>query len=366
VNRAAPAWLAAGLAALLAGCPGPPADGARYLSKAESDRLARERFDPGRYVRNDFQPAAGAAPPAPAGPRRTLRVGLQWLMTGDAAPWVVAQRLGFFAEQGLEVAIEEGGPGRDVLSGVVMGRLDVYVGYPEVALAMMTSRTGADLRMIGASMKSSGVGFMGLDRTIPRDQRSTRRITAADLAGRRVGIQPGADFLIDFLCDQTGLRRSSLQVMSEGPTPDALVAGALDYYQGLLSDQPRLLERQGYRNWTFLSLADVGYACYMDVSVVTAEFCAREPAILRRYLAALDRSLRYIAAHPAEAARIMVQAIPKDPGSEAEMEARIRRESAMSRGDGTEPLLFMDPARVRDFVSILFRYHRIDSAGAVR
>jgi ABC-type nitrate/sulfonate/bicarbonate transport system substrate-binding protein len=349
------------LAGLLAGCPAkPPSGGQKPISKADADRIVAERFDVDRYVTNQFIPRAGAPQPEPISPRRTLRIGLQWLLTGDAAPWVVAEGKGFFSDMGLDATLEEGGPGRDMLSGLLVGRTDIYVGYPEVALAMITSPTGADLRLICASMKESGVGWMGLDRTIPQGQRSARRITAADLRGRRIGVQPGSDFLVSFLCDQIGLSPNELHLMNEGATPDGLVSGALDYYEGLRSDQPRLLERNGYNNWTFLSMADVGYTAYLDVSVVTADFCRREPAVLACYVAALDRSIRYIAAHPHETAQMMVAAIKVDPGTVEEMETRVRRETPLCFGDGSEALLYIGRERFRNLVSILYRYHRID------
>jgi NitT/TauT family transport system substrate-binding protein len=349
------------LVAVLSGCARhPAAEGVQTISKAEADRIVAERFDADRYITNAFIPKSGAAPLPPLSPRRKLRVGLQWLFTGDAAPWIVAQQKGFFSDLGLDVELQEGGPGRDVLIGLVMGRIDIYMGYPDVTLSMMTSRTGADLRMICATLKEPGIGWIGLDHTIPKSQRSSRRITAADLRGSRIGVQPGFDFLLAFLCEQMGLSQNELHVMSEGATPDALLSGAMDYFQGLRSDQPRLLERKGYYNWTFLSMADLGYTSYLDVSVVTPDFCRREPDVLARYVAALDRSLRYIADHPREAAQITVAAIPGDPGTVAEMEARIRRETAISLGDGSEPPLYISKDKVRAQVSILYRYHRID------
>jgi ABC-type nitrate/sulfonate/bicarbonate transport system substrate-binding protein len=353
--------------ALLAGCSAkPPADSQKKVSKAEADRIVAERLDLDRCVTNQFIPRPGAAQPPPLSSPRRLRIGLQWLMTGDAAPWVVAQKKGFFSDLGLDVELQEGGPGRDVLMGLIMGRIDIYMGYPEVALAMMTSRTGADLRMICATMKGSGVGWIGLDRTIPQDQRSSRRITAADFRGRRIGVQPGSDFLISFLCDQTGLSLDEIHIMNEGATPDALVSGALDYYEGLRSDQPRLLERNGYRNWTFLSMADVGYTAYLDVSVVTSDLCTREAGALACYVAALDRSIRYIAANPHESAQMMVAAIARDPGSVEEMEARIRLETPLCLGDGSEPPLYMSKEKLRSLASILYRYHRLDLAAGAR
>lgn len=357
--------LAAALSLGAAGCsPKPNAAVPARLSQADADRIAAQRFDVDRYVTNAFIPKPGSPAPAPLSPPRTLRIGLQWLLSGDAAPWVVAQKKGFFSDAGLNVQLAEGGPGRDVLVGLLVGRIDLYVGYPEEALSMITSATGADLRMIGATLKSSGVGWIGLDRTIPKSARSTRRITAADLRGRRVGVQPGSDFLLSFLCDQLGLSPGEIHIMNEGATPDALVSGALDFYQGLRSDQPRLLERNGYYNWTFLSMADLGYTAYLDVSVVTADYCRRNPDVLASYMAALDRSLHWIDAHPRESAQIMLAALPRDGGSLAEMEARIRRETRLSIGDGSEPPLYMSRRKILNLVAILYRYRRLDLPAA--
>jgi len=355
------AWFAAPvLAWFLAGCS---PRSASPLTQEEAERAVAAHFDFDRYVTNEFIPKPGLPPPAPLSPPRPLRIGLQWLLSGDAAPWVVAQKKGFFADEGLEVTLEEGGPGRDVLARLAVGQIDLYVGYLEEALAMAGSPTGTDLRFICASMKGSGVGWIGLDRSIPNERRSDRRITAQDLRGKRVGVQPGSEFMLAYLCDQAGMRLSDLTVMNEGATPDGLMNGALDYFEGLRSDQPRLLERNGYHNWTFLSLADYGYITYMDVTAVTAGFYHREPRLLACYVAVLDRSIRFIAAQPREAAEIMVAAIPHDPGTVAEMESRIRRENALSFGDGSEPPLAMGRDRMRRLVTMLYRYHRIDLPG---
>jgi hypothetical protein len=58
----------------------------------------------------------------------------------------------------------------------------------------------------------------------------------------------------------------------------------------------------------------------------------------------------------------MLAAITNDPGSVQEMEARVKRETQLSVGDGSERPLFISGARVRNLVSILYRYHRIELA----
>ena len=330
------------------------------MSQAAAEREVERRFDIRRYVTNEFIPGAGRPAPAPLASRRHIRIALQWLFTGDAAPWFVAQGNGYFSALGLDVELVEGGPGREMLGGVVAGRYDIYLGYPEVVLSMVASPTGTDMTMVCASMKDSGVGWIGLDHGIPQGQRSTRQITVSDVRGRRMGVQPGAEFLLELLCDHFGLAPSEVTPMSEGATPDPLVAGVLDYYQGLRSDQPRLLERAGYMNWTFLPASQFGYSPYMDVSAVTTAFYRAEPRLLACYVYAVNEAIAYIAKHPDEAAAMTVASIPRDAGTVREMRTRLDREIPLYFGDGSEPPLYIGEAKLKRQLAVLYRYHRVD------
>jgi ABC-type nitrate/sulfonate/bicarbonate transport system substrate-binding protein len=334
------------------------------MSQAEAEQAVATRGDVHRYVVQDFIPKAGAPAPAPLNPRRTLKIGLYWVLNDELTPWFVGLDKGFFSDQGLDVQLEEGGPGRDMLSSLIAGRVDLYVGKPENVLFVLNSPTGADLKMIAALMKKTPVGWIGIDRTIPQTEASTRHIGADYLRGRRVAVTPGSEYMAGVATSELGLAPGDIHVLKAGATPDVLMSGAVDYYQGFSDNQPRILERNGYKNWTFFAFADIGYQDYWDVSVVTAETYQRDPQMLAAYVFALDRSMRYEMAHPEEAADIAIRHTPNYPETREEALWRIHKDIALYTGDGSEPLLMMNPAVIQKQLALLYRYHRIDLPAA--
>ncbi len=334
------------------------------LSQTQAEKDVAARFDARRYVLRDFIPKPGAPPPAAVTPRRPLHIGLYWVMNDETTPWYVAKEKGYFSNLGLDVDFIEGGPNRDNMTSLLANRIDIYVGAAEVALFVINSRTGTDLKMICATAKETPVGWIGIDHSIPSSQRSTRVIGAEDLAGKKIGIQPGADYLATIVQDQLGLPPDSLKVMTAGATPDALMAGAIDYYQGFGENQPRVLERNGIMNWTFFPLARVGYHDYFDVSIVTADFYHQNPEALACYVYALSEAIQFETQHPEEAADIAVRYTPNYPVTKQEAFWRIQRDLKIYAGDGSEPILAMNPAVVQKQLALLYRYHQIELAPA--
>ncbi len=146
--------------------------------------------------------------------------------------------------------------------------------------------------------------------------------------------------------------------MPGGSTPDGLVAGAMDFYQCYSDNQPRLLERNGYFNYLLLPLKDLGYVSYGAVSMVRRDFYQAHRDLLRRYTAALRRSLQEVIDHPDEAAQIVAR-ISSSPLTTAEVRWRLARDIPLFRGDGREPLLVMNERTVLTVVGQLYRFHQI-------
>jgi ABC-type nitrate/sulfonate/bicarbonate transport system substrate-binding protein len=330
------------------------------LSEEQGEKDVAERFDAHRYVLPDFIPKPGAPPPAAITPRRTLNIGLYWVLNDELTPWYVGIDKGFFSDVGLDIHFLEGGPNRDTLSSLVAGRVDVYVGPPETVLFVINSRTGADLKMICATLKETPAGWIGIDRSIPQTQRSTRQIGRDDLKGRKIGVTPGGEFIANVVESKLNLAPGDLQIMTAGATPDALMAGAIDYYSGFSENQPRILERNGFMNWTFFPFTAIGYHDYFDASTVTADFYKQNPNVLACYVYALNRSIHYEMAHPEEAAEITVKHIPGYVVSKEEALWRIKKDLPIYQGDGSEPILAMNPAVIQKQLTLFYRYHQME------
>ncbi len=218
--------------------------------------------------------------------------------------------------------------------------------------------------MICSLMKDSPSGLIGLDDTIPRTQASTRHIGRADLIGHRIGMTPGSDYLTNIILSALNIAPADMQVMKSGATPDALMGGAIDYYAGFRTNQTRILERQGYKNWTFFPYADLGLHDYFDVSMVNADFYKREPQLLANYVYALNEAMVYEMAHPDEAADIAVRYTPDYPVTKAEALWRIKNEIPIYIGDGSDPILAMKESVVIHQLAEFYRYGQIELAPA--
>ena len=352
----------------MAGCKPPPtaSAGTHPYSVAEAEAAVKSRFDVSRYLTNEFIPAPGAPAPAPLSPRRPLRLGLNWIANDQISPWLLGREKGFFSDVGIDLQIVEGGPGRDHLNTLFAGHVDVYVGFAEPLFQMVTSPTGSALMMICANMKTSPLCWMALDRTVPPAERSTKKIRPEDLRGRTFGVQPGGAYYLGYVLGQMGMSLDDVKVVNAGAGPDALIAGAMDYYQGWLDNQPRLLEKSGYRNWASLDFADFGYPDYGDISTVTPAFYAGEKELLRRYVYALDRSMRYLIEHPEESAEIVARTkeVSSYQLNTADVLWRIKRDTPLFQGNGTQPLMALDAGELHDTAVQMYRYHSLELPAA--
>jgi ABC-type nitrate/sulfonate/bicarbonate transport system substrate-binding protein len=358
--------LVLGGALLLATGCGRPADelAKSGLTPEESYQIAESMLDYEELVFNGFIPEVGSVwPDVKSAPSEleTLRMGISWVANDQFAPWILGKELGFFAAEGINLEIVEGGPGRDHLINLIGGQIDIFIGAAEPVLQLRMSPTGADVVMLGATMKGSSAGWVMLDKSIPNDQRSTKVITADDLRGKRVGIQGGAVFYTQFVCDRLGISPDEFTILTAGATPDALITGAMDFFQCWIVNQPRILERAGYKNWVGITFNDLGYESYNDISVVTRQvFETRQPT-LAAYLRALARSMEYLVANPDQSAAIVAGALdPVFELSVADIKWRMEREIPIYQGKTNEPLLYMDPERLKRLVALLVEYGQID------
>jgi ABC-type nitrate/sulfonate/bicarbonate transport system substrate-binding protein len=330
------------------------------MSQADAEKQVEERSPASRYVTNDFIPKPGAPPPTPLNPAQPLKIGLYWVMNDELTPWYVAKEKGFFAAQGLDIEFVEGGPGRDNMTSLIARRVDLYVGPAESALFVINSRTGTDLKMICALMKDTPAGLIGIDKTIPKDQASTRHIGREDLIGSRIAMQPGGDFIIDILCSELNIAPDQIHLSSAGSGPDGLLTGSIDYFAGFRTNQPRILERNGYKNWTYFPYSNFGMREYFDVSIITADYFRNNPQILANYVYALNEALAWEATHQDEAAEIAVRYSSQYPVTKDEVLERMKQDLAIYRGDGSEPILAMNPVVVEKELALLYRYRQIE------
>ncbi len=208
---------------------------------------------------------------APPFPRDALVIGR--VTIPSCALLYVAEDHGLFARNRLEVRFRDFSTGREALEAVIQGEVDLATVYETpLVLRVMEGNPVAAITTLHRGTRLSGV--------VARAGRGIS--TAADLAGRRVGVTPrtNADFLLDLMLAESGLTLGQVQV-SFAPQPELVKA----FQEGTL-DAVTL--------WTpYLQLARLGLEepvveltteVYLEVSTLTGRkdvLAMRAPALER-------------------------------------------------------------------------------------
>ncbi len=148
-------------------------------------------------------------------PQLTLGVG------GKTAlyylPLTICERLGYFKEQGLDIAINDFRGGAQSLQALVGGSVDVVTGAYEHTIRMQAK--GQDIRAVIELGR-----FPGIVVGVRKDKAYT---TAADLKGMKIGVSaPGSstNFFVMYMMSKAGLKPADASYIGVGIGPSAVAA----------------------------------------------------------------------------------------------------------------------------------------------
>jgi sulfonate transport system substrate-binding protein len=161
--------------------------------------------------------AGSAQAQAPEKKQLTLGVG------GKTAlyylPLTLAERLGYFKEQGLDVAINDFRGGAQSLQALVGGSADVVTGAFEHTIRMQAK--GQDVRAVIELGRFPGI-VLGI-----RKEKAASYKSAADLKGMKIGVSaPGSstNFFVMYLMAKAGLKPADAAYIGVGIGPSVIAA----------------------------------------------------------------------------------------------------------------------------------------------
>ena len=304
-------------------------------SEAEFERIlacVEQNFPAESYFTNELLPDLDAAwEPMDCESIDQIKVGMSWILNDGGAPWYNAVELGFFKDLCLEVELLRGGPGFGHLQSLVDGEVDFAASAGGgLVPAMIAGPAQADIVAVGALINHSPYIWLGLDHETPPDQRSSKRLTPQDFVGKKVGIHEGEGYFFDFFSHKYDIGADQVELVVTGFTPDPVLAGEMDYTAGWLINEPRFMEEQGYMNWVAFQFSQWGWDDYSEVMVVRRETLAKNPELVRRYVAAVSQGLAYLLENPEASAEIAVK---------YGVDAPLTVELALRRFELMEPLV---------------------------
>jgi putative hydroxymethylpyrimidine transport system substrate-binding protein len=242
-----------------------------------------------------------AASPAMAAEKLTLL--LDWFVNPDHAPIIVADRRGYFADQGLEVEIIAPADPNDPPKLVAAGQADIAISYqPQLHIQR---DQGLPLTRIGTLVATP------LNALVTLDDGPIQSI--ADLKGGKVGFSVGGfeDALLGAMLATHGLTLDDVELVNVNfALSPALLSGQVDAVIGAFRNfELNQLDLEGHPGRAFYP-EEEGVPAY-DELIFIANSAKLDDPRLHRFLDAIEAGTLYLLNHPDESFQLFIEGRPE-------------------------------------------------------
>jgi len=251
--------------------------------------------------------AAGAAGEAPEKKKITIAVGGKSLFY--YLPLTVAERKGYFKDEGLEVEIPDFPGGARALQALVGGSADMVSGAYEHTINMAAKKQ--PIKAVVLQAKYSSIVLL-----LPKDK-AAKYNSAKDLKGLKIGVSaPGSstNMFVNNLLAKEGLKPSDVVIVGVGVGSGAVAAMEKGEIDALSNLDPVITQLEA--TGKFAAVADsrtekgmkdiYGGDYHASVIYIQEEFVKKNPNTVQAVVNAMVRANRWIAkATPQEIVDLM-------------------------------------------------------------
>lgn len=240
-----------------------------------------------------FEPLALAAEP------NLKKVSLlpHWIPQAQFAGYMVALEKGFYRENGLDLTLIQGGPGKDSFMSLASGQTTFALGWLSDAI----------------KKRASGVKLVNLAQVIQRSallivaKKKNHIATPRDLTGKSLGIWVG-DFHVPFMAffRKQGI---SAKVVPNYTSVNIFLKSAVDAVAAMWYNEYHLILNSGYNpdELTCFRLSDHGINFPEDGMYCTQETCETDPEICAQFVQASLKGWLYAFDHRDETIDIVMR-----------------------------------------------------------
>lgn len=276
----------------------------------------------------------------------TVKVMLDWTVQGTHAPFFVAEKKGYFKEEGLTVQIDRGTGAGNTANAVAGGAYDI--GYVDMAVVVKHNaiNPGRTLQSYYVAFDQTPIAFVSL-------KSKANILKPQDLDGKRVATPANSANVVTLpiLLKSANAENVKLNWQFVAPQLMApmLMRGEADAIGGFVNSQiPAVLEMgMKMEDLSVLRYADFGVDMYSLSLASRREWIDANPKTAAAFVRAFNKGYRDVVADPAMGIQIMKE---RDPLFNAPLET-IRLDIALGmtvtphvRANG---LSAVEPARVQ-------------------
>ena len=262
-----------------------------------------------------------------------INMQLGWIPSVNQVGEVVAKRLGFYEQEGIEFAIQPGGPNIDGVAIVASGRYEVgqVSSSPSVMLAVSQ---GLPIKCFAVGAQKHPFTFFSLGKNPVRKP--------ADLVGKKVGIPSTAAILLRALLAKNKIAEKDVTVVTVGSDMAPLLTGQVDVVTGWLTSTTALKALGPDR--VDLTLWDAGVQLYALPYYATTKTIETQPKVLEAFVRATSRGWQHAKAHRDQAVDLLVKEYPNLKREDERAAIDVMLEYALGGAAQTQGWGTMDPA----------------------
>jgi NitT/TauT family transport system substrate-binding protein len=283
---------------------------------------------------------------------------LNWTLYGEHAPFFVARDKGFYAQEGLEVEIQEGS-GSTTVAQLVAGSTSP-VAYVDAATMMRGVSNGMPIKAVGVTLQQSPMSF------IYRAD-AARPTKISEIKGSRIAITSGDASLAIFTAfmGKLGMKLEDVQMITVAnpqAKEQAVLSKQADALLGYFMDQgPRMQLQTGVKmGWT--RLYDMAGVTTLSSAIIVNNNWAKEAKnqdLLRRFLRASQRGWQYAFDQRAEAAEIFRKSAPVFTQEIAQLEVDGTMTIIRTERTKGKPIAWSDIGDWKDTQDLLSTYAKL-------
>lgn len=214
----------------------------------------------------------------------------------------VADELGYFADEGLEVTIQHSAGGGEHLQLLAAGEVDVTT---QDAAVMLERRADPGLPLVSIGL----IGQRGQQAFVALADSGIK--SPEDWAGRTIGFKGTPPPDVFAILDAVGLDESAVDLVNVGFDPRVLTERQVDVYPVFKSNEPNTLEGWGFE-LNMWDAADFGAPTLGLAYVTTEEKLEERPEELRAFVAAVIRGIEEAARDPEMAVDAVMNQVGED------------------------------------------------------
>ncbi len=283
---------------------------------------------------------------------------LNWTLYGEHAPFFVARDKGFYAQEGLEVEIQEGSGSTTVAQ--LVANSTSPVAYVDAATMMRGVSNGMPIKAVGVTLQQSPMSF------IYRAD-AARPSKISEIKGSRIAITSGDASLAIFTAfmGKLGMKLDDVQMITVAnpqAKEQAVLSKQADALLGYFMDQgPRMQLQTGVKmGWT--RLYDMAGVTTLSSAIIVNNNWAKETKnqdSLRRFLRASQRGWQYAFDHRAEAADIFRKSAPVFTQEIAQLEVDGTMTIIRTARTKGRPIAWSDIGDWKDTQDLLSTYAKL-------